>query len=49
MLFKRLLFDKVNEMVRKKLGKAPSPDKMMSKRKMKTPSGVGFSMDYEVK
>ena len=35
-------------MVRKRLGKAPSPDKMMSKRKMKTPSGVGFSMDYEL-
>jgi hypothetical protein len=44
----KAIVDKVNEMVRKKLGKAPSPDKMMSKRKMKTPSGVGFSMDYEV-
>lgn len=40
--------EKIREIVRKKLGKAPSPDKMMSKRKMKTPSGVGFSMDYEV-
>ena len=44
----KAIVDKVNEMVRKKLGKVPSPDKMMSKRKMKTPSGVGFSMDYEV-
>ena len=44
----KAIVDKVNEMVRKKLGKAPSPDKMMSKRKMKTPSGVGFSMDYEL-
>ena len=40
--------EKIREIVRKKLGKVPSPDKMMSKRKMKTPSGVGFSMDYEV-
>ena len=44
----KAIVDKVNEMVRKRLGKAPSPNKMMSKRKMKTPSGVGFSMDYEV-
>ena len=34
---------------KKKLGKGPgTAKKMMSTRKMKTPSGVGFSMDYDV-
>jgi len=38
--------ESVNEhpIVKKGLGKAPKPKKMMSTRKMKTPSGVGFSM-----